>query len=323
MKKLFMMMSLMLISVLLFSCSQQEEEFESKSVAEQTFEKSDEAAFARFRLQVEELDRSYGFSRPGFYTRFNLWRLIKKALQVCYADAAGAIVGAGIGTSVSGGNPVGAVAGAVIGGVGASYAVACLPVEVETPSPHLSPAQYQMLRANALSGLIFSNAFIPTKLDSIGFYHNAVVINMYEDDASIMDSTTYSRSDLLDSVATYHHVFNISNLEMNSINKDSIISKCNSQIRSYLSLVEKTGDISIIPNTPEWENNSLVLPIIENYVVNICDENSTADLQEYTSDYLSLVDNSELSASEKQRLRMGVTVAYSSKKLWGRGLVLQ
>lgn len=317
MKKVLFVLSMMLMSVCVISCSNKEESVvDTVSYVEE--ESSEKEAFEVLRQQIACLNESYGLysgiseigqTRISFFKRF---------FATLYADAVGGIVGAGIGGSVAAlcgtgvsGVIIGSIVGGTIGSVLFSCVVACAQ-SIEYAFSGTSTA-YMHAKQQLLSELVFADPSEAEKIDSIGYYHDSAILNIFQNSPNL--SSYYSASALVDSIFVHHDDLGISSGMLSVSSPDSIKNRILSSLYDYFLANEDDETFTTIPSGKLWNDYSEELSLAEDYAQDIT-SNYITDVHGYTSRYLDLISGSTLTQQSKDVLKGSILVGYASYKLW-------
>lgn len=294
MKKVFMFL-VMALTMLCVSCSSEDSvSTPATSTTEVTAELD---SFASLQAKIAGLNAQMQTQCPA--TRGWFARLCRRIL----ADAVGGLWGNFLG------GPAGAVAGA------ASFSALCAAVEVSnnpTNADTTVKINDKIAHCDADEGLVSCDEEEACSvMDSIGLYHNRVLIDIAVDDVEVPVSE-YPNMLLADVRNNYPNLGEISTED--SVKIVTLCSeflelekeyKGGKDIGSYAEYLEskypsKKGEIEIIK---EYFNG---LPYAE-----------ASDLStEYMNKVLEMIDDATLSADVKQNLRNGVIVGNASNRLW-------
>lgn len=259
-------------------------------------------SLASLQAKIAELNGQMQVQSPT--TRGWLKRFLHRAL----ADAVGALFG----------NLYGGLAGAVVGA--ASFSALACAVEVVNNEPNNANKSEESVKLDdKIAHCDLDEDLVPTDencdespIDSIGLYHNKVLIDVAVDEENEMSVSEYPNA-LLNAVRN-----NYPNLgEISSCDSVRIVTasseflefekeyKGGKDIDSYAEYIEskypsKKGEIEILK---EFFNG---LPYAE-----------ASDMtSEYMNKVLKMIDDASLSADVKQNLRNGVIVGNASNRLW-------
>lgn len=309
MKKTILLISMMFMLFCLADCQKQEDAIASNNVLMSVTD--EDSAILAFQWQVCELNNKYGFVTSQNANR-GIGRIFKLIVSIVMSDAVGAGFGAEIGGQVGG--TTGAIVGAAVGGVTASVLTACNQDKI--PDVNLSRTTRSGLNPEPpfLEDLIF-NLTNATKEDSIGYFHNAVIFQMSSVNTTLLtDTSTYLRTDLTDSIYSCHNALGFG-LGQRYYSGVDCIAETEELIRDHIDYCIDHHSFTTCPNIDFWIGKEALFSLISTYAQNVCDENAN-NIYSYTSDYLDLIDRSELTSSEKDMLSKAILVGYASSKLW-------
>lgn len=139
------------------------------------------------------------------------------------------------------------------------------------------------------------------QMDSAGYYHNAVILDLFNELPSISVIEDMSDEELLQAVN--ESVERIFNLEEGILQNDSVH---NAIILSNMNL-----------GTYDEDEDEEIISVIETYLESMYEaEGLECDWTEYSKGVMSIIDDSELDEDTKERLRAAFTVTFASAKLW-------
>lgn len=303
MKKIYFVMSLML-SVALFSCNNSEDLVEPVKQDVKTDDRSDDnKAWEDLRVSVEYLNaRTFGECHKGV-TRGKVATLLgkiwNKIKEVARADADAAVAALENGNSVDNA-VISGIAGSVLNVIGKES-------KDSVASLRLPACSNYSLTNGTLSDAIPLQRPNPSLLDSIGYFHNHVIIEKYNDNPALFYSQNNCNDSLLYSICSiYATEKGVSAAPFYSSlhNSDVMTAIFNENNGSGLHCLCYLSGV-----------NSQHLDFIHDFVDDLGDL-QVSQVKTYTISMINEIDNSNLSSSAKNSLKAGVVTAYASLILW-------
>lgn len=317
-----LMMGFLVISVVFTSCTNEEEAINHKK-------RNNETALAQLRLNITNLNKKWqpSSSRNSMYLRKkSLKGFFSRLINVVVSDVGGAIKGA-----INGEN--------ILKSAGKASAKAGVKAIVDTTnellnSDDVQPAPFRIRKKSdeSISILDFINSsenvlvdIVPeqsdndmdTALDSIGYYHNKVLLELFTENDNIRywkNLSTEELSDIIDEALVDVNLFD-----------DIIIGKSSDQLSDMLAFCDNLSDIidDYSNSTDFCDALSLQYPdiadalsVISIYMEGLQVNLGTDNVALYTENVLSLVAESYVNTEMKYILRSGIVVAMASAKLW-------
>lgn len=295
------------VCLLIFSaCSNNYVEQEPISIQETTQD------YADLQASIKGLNSS--FETPQ--TRGFLGKLFKKILNVFVSDCVGAIKGA-----VQGNNIWQSAQGASVTTARKDFdkdptISADITITLkEYAEPDTTVTQILQPKPNALHNLILKGDSTNANFnDSIGYYHNfiiystleknndlnywkgvsnyACVLELNKEIINTIPTSTYS--DTIVSAETLRFCDFIGKKSIECKDYKELLSACSAQYPEMKEMLETTSGffegMELVTTDEEWE--------------------------QYCKDVLKLITNSNIPKSDKEALKMGISVGYASSKLW-------
>ncbi len=220
--------------------------------------------------------------KPKIKKLKRLWQ----GLATAFADAVGGAIGGLPGAAVTSG-----LVGAYTFGTNATI------VPVVTPATRAQSAE--------------------TELDSIAYYHNAVLKPIFTDSVSLkyfcsMDEDQKT-SYILNQLALYNSGYQLNNEELSNANKYKNTSKI---IIQALSSADSFDNFCSILNNSSINCDLSLLKALEEYMRGISETDSEEEIETYVKDMLDIVANSKLSDNVKDSVKDAINVGYASDRLW-------
>lgn len=311
MKKFFLITCMAISIVFLTSCSNYDED--AGAIELNQLSTNDRKAFEELRLELAKLDQAYGFPSAQFLTRRSVWGWFKLIASTIVADAAGGLVGCG----------VGGVAGAVVVGASASALVACNQDCVEFQSRQKTrPLDYYQRKAIAMDSLLLGDTLTLTKSDSVGYYHNSVIFALHETMPELNTPTT-TIARMIDSVATFQSIYTDNNTFLTDSLKGNLQKETNDALAEYLTKCANVGDYDLMPSNSFWNNHEDEFDIIINFAENLASNQQNSLLYNYAVNCVQLVVTSSLTDSRKEALKSAMLIGFASSRLWKSEAILQ
>lgn len=328
MKKLLFAMGIMLATVVLSSCNSEESVVlpEENNVVQPS---DDLTALVAFNERLDSLNIARFES--NVQTRGWLKRLWDKIVDVFKSDAEGARTAAENGKGVDE-----IIVSAVVASVceiftkepngdtteGGGYIstttnpqVAVLPSAtrmlnvgrttstVLTPFPQANIVQYGSTLQVASS-----------RIDSVGYYHNTIITNMFKKNNSLDFWRGLSKEKLLEYVneETEKELnLPVGTLQARSASTLKMLNEMENKDVYYANLRMRN------PKTAQ------TIDAISNYLYGISNIDNTDDCLEYSNEIVKIIDESDMSVDDKKILYVGVSVAFSSSMLWNPEAIAQ
>ncbi len=317
MKKVLFVLSMLFMLTSFSSCTDKEE-FVVEENNEVTIS-SEEDAFDELRAKMAEIGSSFGCENDEMQTRKGIWSILKAITTTIFADAVGALAGAGAGLPFG---AIGSAVGAVTVGTTLSAIVASSQDRVSFLSrPRKVVPNYQQKKSMAMDSLIFADPLNATKLDSVGYYHNLLMFTMYESNPTILDSLENYQASMMDTVAYYHDMVCDSMVVAFENSVDSFIVIGNNLAQEFCLGYSIVDGHPVLPSGTTWNAYSNENSIIVDYIEDLSTKDDSFDIQQYTDRILSAVERSSLTDRSKLLVKCGILVCYSSIKLWKSGAI--
>lgn len=312
MKKIFIVMSFVLMGVCLYvSCSQDNAESEKSADTSATVSNDYEEQFAALQLKIDELNQQT-FPNWGTDNTTRGWNFFK-FLGVIVADAVGTLAGAEAGSVIPG---VGTTVGAVIGGVAASIGVV---VGVAGVRPYYVNSTAQ--------DFVFPSVYsTPAMQDSIGLYHNEIIMAMKEFNPKVFDEEYRKRHDLLEEVCTISEQY--LGLKSGTLTVEYLESApaVKTVVDDMLSITSDhpSHDVLFQRMQTKYPELQKELQLVYDFVCNINaivdDEDDNERMGEkkkyYVINLLQLIEEADLPENIKETLKVAIEVGYASSNLW-------
>lgn len=325
MKKIFIVISFLLTLGFGSSCTNDisyvEEQTDNNGINYNT-------EFMELKMKMDEL----GYKRFGSYysrvqTRASWWKKIYKfVISVATVDCVTGLAG----TCLSGGN---AVVGATVGVLGSVWAgfhqdrfvdPQFAPRRIGGPV-NFNDSAYWLLRDSVLSNLVVPrpNGLPTTTLDSIGYIHNLVILNMHENHPELFSAENLYQNAFMDTVNVF--VGRALALDPDSVSNElysipNLVSTCYS-IRETMQ-TESSLEVAIDSLQSMFPEYTQEFDILNTFLESLDLETEVDNEHQYFTEVLALVEESNLPDNIKEGLRAGLLVAYASQKLWSSGIAL-
>ncbi len=295
MKKICMLVAVAIALVAGFACTQEEKQVKLVKTEKQM-------AFEELQLRIDALNAEFGV---GDGNSRGFWSTLKKIWKVVKADAVGAVVGDAVASKVNLDAGWGIVV-AVCNGVESS-------IKAADEVAQTTEGEKKYVPERTLNNFedLFEEGVVPTQLDSVGFYHNHIICDLYDtygDDLYTMDEAM--REGLVVQYARKYLDFS------ESITKLPELEELNTLNQIVLDMDEENMDASfeaigqLLPNCVEE------LQVVENYCRTLITFESDEELILYTKAHNNIVLDSELSEYSKELVKIGTNVGIYSSGLW-------
>lgn len=299
MKKICMLVAVAIALVAGFACTQDEKQVKLVKTEKQM-------AFEELQLRIDALNAEFGV---GDVNSRGFWSTLKKIWKVVKADALATVTAEAIKEEAIGGllwGEAGAIVIAVVNGVDAS-------ADEASAQFQQSKGEQKYVPERTLNNFedLFEEGVVPTQLDSVGFYHNHIICDLYDtygDDLYTMDEAM--REGLVVQYARKYLDFS------ESITKLPELEELNTLNQIVLDMDEENMDASfeaigqLLPNCVEE------LQVVENYCRTLITFESDEELILYTKAHNNIVLDSELSEYSKELVKIGTNVGIYSSGLW-------
>lgn len=295
MKKICMLVAVAIALVAGFACTQEEKQVKLVKTEKQM-------AFEELQLRIDALNAEFGV---GDVNSRGFWSTLKKIWKVVKADAVGAVVGDAVASKVNLDAGWGIVV-AVCNGVESS-------IKAADEVAQTTEGEKKYVPERTLNNFedLFEEGVVPTQSDSVGFYHNHIICDLYDtygDDLYTMDEAM--REELVVQYARKYLDFS------ESITKLPELEELNTLNQIVLDMDEENMDASfeaigqLLPNCVEE------LQVVENYCRTLITFESDEELILYTKAHNNIVLDSELSEYSKELVKIGTNVGIYSSGLW-------
>lgn len=243
-----------------------------------------------------------------------LWKAIDKIIA---ADASGCITGA-----ISGGTS-GALVGAVSGSLAKAVEISILKsvAAVKSDPTVVSKVTRKAVQMNmvnnptiALDNVIITTGGKATIADSIGYYHNKIIMDMYNDNSLSLQQV--SKVELVKSVDKAVELeFNLS---AGSLTNDSIGIAQTVKCLESIDVADSVNTFDEICESYKAKNTEAadLLAVITKYVNDIDELENEEAFRKYTTDVVKLIEDSKVDEETKSRIKTGVIVAFASAHMW-------
>lgn len=340
MRKLLIMIAIFASAITFASCSTQDETIGTEG-------QSVENGLAESQMQELEItnerirnagEHEFGSSTRGFWS--NLWHGI---VRVAKADGKGAlgalnnhsqttVTRSGIGDAL-----ITVAVGAVVDGVISSIQAIFTPQNNQNATVATLPQKIQTLKSLsdsigvhkteaindssfAMSGLILGNhANVPSvTMDSIGYYHNAVIVNMVQKNPALFDGSL-SKDSLAHYVLT--STVNVMHLDKSYLEDKNLKAEISNAIELYQNINDSTLTTKIFDdNNPEIKN---VESLMESYFSSFKSIDDLKKHDNYTNEVFNIVESSKLDDITKEYFKIALSVTFASTKLWNPEFIEQ
>lgn len=256
---------------------------------------------SEFNVNSKQLTRGLG----GFFKR------LLKVVATVAADAVGGALG---------GVPGGITASGIVGGALAFNVtnVAIVPMQA-APSTGIPVNMDSLFYENdVVFGHIVPNINL-TRNDSIGFYHNKVLRNMFSNETDLrafvsMDKNTQAHV-IVERMSCEPYLKKYYGKELNDEKKIKIGIETSDKIQAILEESE-TEDEFFAKLVEIGLTDPGVVSVMKEFIQGFSNIDPTTDDGEYYQKMLSIIDESKLDADTKQRLKDGVVIGQASNHLW-------
>ena len=318
MKKLFFSLILLIGVIVISSCSSEDKVSENQNIQDTVlmsdnyvFENSNLAALNDSILYFQ--GQMYGDEHTrGFLSK--LWKWARVGLADAWGAGLGAFVGGCTAANASGFQPAATIIGAAVGGI--SLAVTASVTEANyidrTETRGSSTSLSSLINENltATDFFISAPASENTKLDSVGYFHNKIIM-----DISSSDIDNYDIDELLPSIEKLTE--KETGYPFDLVTNKSVIDGILKASYDTNSLEEFCENLK--KNYPDQTD---IIQVIYTYIQGLGDiETSELDaLQKrmYSENVYRAVGNSELNEEQKTIIKSAVNVGYASMKLWNK-----
>ncbi len=319
----------LIIIALATSCSHEEQQlqFNDNVHIEQ------KRALLDLRSKIKTLnnhfEKTYGISKEIAQRRKSLKSFFTRILNVVVSDVGGALKGA-----INGQNILRS-AGEASARAGAKAIIDTANELVNGPSPILRKLKknhptdtigmtdFICTSGDALIGVVptpsadtIANTNMVT-LDSIGFYHNQVIINLFSEHNSISYWANLSTTEIFNLIdsAVAETTLNSIYIDNRSDNELQTMASFCDNLSEMLDTYNSTTDFcsAISSFYPELGDAFCVMTV---YIEGLINQHGTENLMPYTNEVLTLIDASDILSELKSALRSAAIIALASAKLW-------
>ena len=295
MKKLFFAASIILASMTMYSCSNDETETTTAKSVNENLQKK---GLQELQSNIANLNKEWQDKRPIVLTRNELTNQITEtatnSISITGADLAGAFLGAYLGCGVP---------GAIIGGAAAS-AIAYWERETYGYSTKIEIDYY--VPANSL---IFKNNEIATKADSIGYYHNKILMNIGENKLTNASIDDIEGLVINSAIEIMGNTIESNNKKLRNNICTDFFKKKITRLNTAKTTEEFYDKISEVGKISKEK-----LEIIKTYMDGLNNIDNTNG--EYSKAVERIIDDAEISTETATNLKNSVLVGNASQKLW-------
>jgi len=311
-KNVFHLAVFMCVVLFFVSCAKQED-YSDQSYSDQCSKffpvPSERQEMKQLIKTLKEHNENYRATPVGTRS-FGGW--FRKILRITCADAVGAICGAYFG-------PWGAIAGGV---TASAYAYSA---EKDLTLPNALTRNYiggidtnpvladEDMRFGALANVVLISN-IPMCTDSVGFYHNKILLYLNTHNMLHVCANTDSLTN-----AICEQAEEISDNGRGTTTNNQLLQQlCFSQFKMeypYMAMAETFEDFigEYVLLYPELEDD---LWFIYEYILTLCNIDPEENDGSYAEEVLELINDSQVSNDIKKRLGDAVITGYASSKLW-------
>lgn len=302
MKKILLMMSLMLGVLVFTSCSNDEVVNEEVEVGNELksikLSPQDQASLMMLHSQIVDYNNNdyvTGNSQPR---KAKWWKKFLKVVVTAFADATG-YVAANV--------PGSLIASAVVGAYVAreNVDVVIVPMNAKDNNPLKAPWK-ATLKPNIEQCLS----------DSIGFYHNVVMSDLFKSEEAINNIKSLSDIEIADlSVSRGQDLIpNTYNLDITEWQKENTLTIAQTiysllyESETFEEFCEKLNSTGVV--------DPAILLVLEEYMKGLENSGSEERQEKYYNDMIKLVKDAEMSPEIKEPLEGGFIIGNSSLNLW-------
>ena len=293
--KRFLIISI--FSFLLVSCSNDKINENIAAVEDET-----ELAFSELTDDIDFYNSELGvIGDPETKGRF--WNFLKK-LFCC--DATGAAIGAGLGSSAG---PGGILLGGLIGGLVGS--VTCSGFIFDDTQTLQVGEPAQTITCVNVGATIYNSIEAVDLYDSVGFYHNRIISDIYE--SSGTEFLSYTEEQIYDLVV--HKVkefFTKQSIKKTMPNLTKYLDY-NSTILSYIEHSDEVGLLNYLKEL--YPSRTGEFMVIFRYLDSISSL-AVSDIPSYHEGFKNILNASNVSVDSKNYISMVTSVAANSAVLW-------
>lgn len=289
MRKFLMFLALLLV-MLCMSCSNNEFAMSNRTFDTERSVKNDSLIVLQGKIAQLNYERHFVKTE----TRGWFSRLLRRVV----ADAVGGLFG----------NFFGGPAGAVVGA--ASFSALSARVSAEERAEDTREVTCMTDENTALKDVVpCDTLLVVSDLDSLGYYHNKVLLDSYNDSLAISELPKTLLENVKDSFP---------NLGTVSAS-DSL--KIDNAFRTFANVeIDYDGDGSLdsyknhlVKNYPDYKGE---IGVVTEFLKGLDCTETQVQASEYVEDVLKIVDETKLSPDVKQCLRNGIIVGNASQRLW-------
>lgn len=292
-KNVFYLVVLMIVASISVSCTVQDD----CSLQSHSSETKENQEMEQLVLALENYNANY--LENNIETR-GIASWLRRLVRVTFADAVGALCGATYG-------PYGAVAG----GVFSSVCAYCLDANAE--AEHRRANIERGVKMNALTDVVFESN-IPMCTDSVGFFHNKIIMNLYSNGMLYMDKDNES---LINEIC--YQADSLTLNENRPVSNEDFMKGLNLYrfIEAYpeMSSLETFEDYvkAYVNLYPGYEDE---LEILHDYISTLCGISPEQNTGLYITGALDIINKSQVNNTIKKRLGEAFITGYASSKLW-------
>ena len=296
-------------------------------LAESQNQKQEVENILKLRQNILDLNEST-FQRTSMTRKSIFGGFFKRVLNIVVADVGGFIKGALNGNNVW--NSAGSASTKAVVETAVDITKALVDTKqtsfgsaLKMNKRRLSPDSYNMTdfindSEDALNEVIPDPVdYVETQMDSIGYYHNKIITELFCENNSIDYWSHLSTEDIIekvDSAFSKEPIYERITTETTSSDifiLESFYDQISEKVNLYESPVELCNDIK--NSHPELSD---LLMVISAYIEGLENVNAGDDWNDYTNTVLTLISNSDIDLSMKQNLRSAIIVALASSHLW-------
>lgn len=319
MKKIFIILAVLSVSIAFHSCSNDDDVMTTRTVQEENTGADIDPAYASLLDELDSLNARMVFNEDKVYTNYetrrSLKNLFKKILHIVKGDIAGAIAGSKISPGT------GTVVGAVVGSLEAALTYDDNEHVVVSEQQAANTTKFNVNgRAMPTITGAWSGSLQPTRLDSMGYYHNAVIVG--ENKVGFPNenfTNTYKMVEDITVAATEKLNYTSSQLsirDMELINRDMMMLQNVFEATLAADFDETVYNEKMAETFPEYTK---YFSVVNRFLTGLTALETVTEQNAYIKSFAARIRNSALTVEDKQVLGAALSVGVGSYALWNVG----
>lgn len=319
MKKIFIILAVLSVSIAFHSCSNDDDVMTTRTVQEENTGADIDPAYASLLDELDSLNARMVFNDDKVYTnnetRTLLGKWIRKLFHIAKADVVGALFGTKVNPGV--GTAIGAVTGSVIAAF--TYDDSKYVFVAEPQTANRTKFNVNERAMPTVTGA-WSGYLQPTRLDSMGYYHNAVIVEMnkvgfpnenFTNTYKMVEDVTVAATEKLNYASPQ-----LSIREMELINRNMMMLQNVFEATLAADFDETVYNEKMAETFPEYTK---YFSVVNRFLTGLTALETVTEQNAYIKSFAARIQNSALTVEDKQVLGAALSVGVGSYALWNVG----